>query len=79
MDKHHGHGGSFKVNPATREREIDQEATKPSDAGARDKDGRPIEEKKADKPEAALPRPARAPWDELPVATESTIKKTKGA
>lgn len=80
MDKHHGHGGSYKIDPGARERRLDEEPTKPEPAGggARDKDGERLKERRPDKPEPAIPAPGRAPWDteaEQPAAAP----KKKGA
>jgi hypothetical protein len=77
-DKYHGQGGGYRIDPGTRERRLDEEPTKPEPAGggARDKDGRPLEEKRPDKPEAAIPAPGKAPWDVEPPAPQT---KKKGA
>ncbi len=81
MDKYHGQGGSYEVDPLTRERKLKGEPTKATDAGGpRDKDGKPIVEKRAEKPEPAMPlAPEKAPWDtEAPASAEPQPKK-KGA
>lgn len=73
MDKHHGHGGTYEVDPSGA-RTLKTEPTKPTDTGGpRDKDGQPIEEKRSEKPEPALPAPpAKAPW-----ASDVAPKTTK--
>lgn len=73
MDKHHGHGGSFEYDPKTKQRVLKDEPTDMSgDGGPRDSKGKPIVEKRAEKPEPAIPAaPARAPWEgDEPAKTE---------
>lgn len=80
QDKHHGQGGDFEVDATTRERRRKGDAprSEPEGGGARDKEGKRLEEKGAEKPESALPAPARAPWD-TEAAAAPQPKKTKGA
>lgn len=69
QDKFHGQGGSYEFDRATRERRrTDEPRAEPAGGGARDKDGKPIQEKRP-ACEPAIPAAAtRAPWEGEPEA-----------
>jgi len=73
MDQYHGQGGVYEVDKATGERRLKEAPTKPSDAGACDKDGKPLNQGEA-RLESALPKPGPASW-----ASPEAPKKGKGA
>ena len=88
MDKYHGVGGSYRVNPSTGAREQTESPTKPHrEGGARDKDGVLLNQPPKDqKPEPAFAAPAaraEAPAAEpapADAAAETSGKSTrKGA
>lgn len=75
MDKHHGQGGTYLVNAASGERELTDKPTQMLEGGgARDKDGKPLPEKKrATQP--ALPAPGKAPWERAAQAQKPATRK----
>jgi hypothetical protein len=81
MDRYHGVGGSYELDPVTGERRPKDGPAKPEPPGGgpRDETGEPLAKPDpAAKPEPALPKPARAPWDH-PAAAAPAAPKKKGA
>lgn len=65
MDKYHGVGGSYEVDPITRERKPKDEPrnAEPEGGGPRDEKGEPLNKPDPNaRPEPALPEPAPMPW-----------------
>ncbi len=64
LDKYHGVGGSYSVDPKTGERTQTEKPTErhPDGDCARDKDGKPLD-KAVDKVEPAFAEPAPKPWE----------------